>query len=549
MFSAASALTRAEWQTSLFGPLSRANLARCAPDWPLHLIRVRVHRNHGFEPVSSACAPFAAWNGLAFAWTLGAYDDSLSFEMTGDADVEVVWFDMTRVEKSIDASWLADRLGALRASTDHPILALAWPLSASERAGIAKAQIPGLACVDLDPIAAALPTQWLDERALRLSGTRLSNKACLQIARALACQWLPAVTLPPRKAVAVDLDGTLYRGVLAEEGPIGVQLTPAHRELQARLVALREAGVLLALVSRNERADVEQLFAERADFPLRLEHFSALEMSWDDKAVALRRACETMRIGADAVVFVDDNAGELAAIAAALPVLTVHAIDDARQTLGALDHVAGIFRFARQREDTLRAGDLTAAALRRDAERSAASPDDYLRSLDVRLVYAVDRPEHLPRMAELCAKTNQFNLSLRRMNEVELARALQAEDTRIVTITLTDRLSDSGIVGLVVGCRDGDALRIAELCVSCRALGRRIEDTMLTQAVRLLAQGWSPQRVLFDVRLGPRNLPAREWLERYADLRLEPDAMQVPVPFARFVEREISPAVRIRLAA
>jgi FkbH-like protein len=547
MFSAASALTRAAWQTSLFGPLSRANLARCTADWPLQTIRVRVHRNHGFEPVSAASSPFAAWNGLELSWTIGAYDDSLSFELTGNADIELVWFDTTRVD--VEAPWLADRLTVLRASTDQPILVLAWPLSATQRAAIANAAIPGLACADLDPLAAALGISWLDERTLRLSGTRLSNQACLHVARALACQWLPAVAAAPRKAVAVDLDGTLYRGVLAEDGPARVEFTPAHRELMTRLVALHDAGVLLALVSRNERADVERLFAERADFPLRLEHFSALEVSWDDKAVALTRASETMRIGADAVVFVDDNPGELAAIAQALPALTVHARDDARETLAALDHVAGIFRFARQREDALRAADLRAAALRRDAEQNALSPDDYLRSLDVRLEFAIDRREHLSRMAELCAKTNQFNLTLSRVNEAELARTIDDVDAHAVTIALADRLSDSGIVGLVVGARHGDALRISEMCVSCRALGRRIEDTMFTQALRLMAQAWTPERVVFDVRKGPRNAPARDWLARYAGVHLDDDATEVQVPFARVAQCELSPAVSIRMVA
>jgi FkbH-like protein len=547
MFSAASALTRADWQTSLFGPLSRANLARCTPDWPLHSIRVRVHRNHGFEAVSAPSSPFAAWNGLELAWTIGAYDDSLSFDLTGDADVELVWFDTARVD--VEAPWLADRLAALRARTDHPVLVLAWPLSAIHRAAIADAEIPGLACVDLDPLAAALGAQWLDERALRLSGTRLSNQACLYVARALACQWLPAAAVAPRKAVAVDLDGTLYRGVLAEDGPVRVELTPAHRQLQASLVALRDAGVLLALVSHNERSDVEQLFAERVDFPLRLEHFSALEVSWEDKPAALRRASETMRIGADAVVFVDDIPGELAAIAQALPALTVHARDDARETLAALNHVAGIFRFARQREDTLRAADLRAAALRRDAEQNALSPDDYLRSLDVRLDFAVDRREQLSRMAELCAKTNQFNLALSRMNQAELARTIDDPAARVVTIALADRLSDSGIVGVVVGARRGNALHVAEVCVSCRALGRRIEDTMLTHALRLMAQASTPERVVFDVRKGPRNAPARDWLARYAGVPLDEDATEVQIPFARVAQCEVSPAVSIRTAA
>ena len=550
MSSAASALTRADWQTLLFGSVNRADLATCTSDWPLHSLRVRVHRNHGFEPVSSATAAYAAWNGLAYRWMIGGYDDSLAFELRGDADVEVVWFDTERVRAAgLQPAWLVERLRALRAETNNSILALAWPLSASQRAALEDAHIPSLHFGDLDPLAASLGARWLDERAKTISGTRLSNHACLHVARELACKWLPAVSLPPRKAIVLDLDGTLYRGVLGENGPEGVELTKGHEALQTRLLALRDAGVLLALVSRNERDDVEELFAARGDFPLSLDHFSAVEVSWDEKARALARACETMRIGADAVVFIDDNPGELAAVAASLPALTVHARDDARETLAAVENVAGVFRFARQREDALRANDLRVAGERRAVEQSTVSPDEYLRSLNVRLEYAIDCRTHLARMAELSAKTNQFNLALRRMNAAELALRLDDRDSRVVTVGLADRLSDSGIVALMVGAKNGDELRVDELCVSCRALGRRIEDTMLTKAVLLMAGDSTPQRVVFALRKGPRNAPARDWLARYADVRVDDQATEVSVPFDRIAQREVSAAIRITVGA
>jgi len=152
-------------------------------------------------------------------------------------------------------------------------------------------------------------------------------------------------------------------------------------------------------------------------------------------------------------------------------------------------------------------------------------------------------------MAELSAKTNQFNLSLRRMNAAELALRLDDRDSRVVTIGLADRLSDSGIVALMVGAKNGDELRVDELCVSCRALGRRIEDTMLTKAVLLMAGESTPHRVVFALRKGPRNAPAREWLERYADVRVDDDASEVSVPFDRIAQREVSAAIRITVGA
>jgi len=518
----------------LFGAPNRADLAECIPAWPLQTLRVRVHRNHGFEAVSSAARAYAAWNGLDFEWLVGGYDDSLSFDVTSDADIEIVWLDTTRLqglEEEGIVDWLIGRVRALRSQTTYPILVLAWPLSDSDRNRLDDALIPGTYVANIAPLAAALAGRWIDARAAALSGTRLGNQACLAIARELACRWLPALALPPRKAIAVDLDGTLYAGTLGEDGPAGVELTQGHRALQHRLARFRDEGMLLALVSRNERADVEELFARREDFPLRLSDFSAIEVSWDDKSAAVGRIASALRIGCDSIVFVDDNPGELASVGAALPVVTVHAVPDAKQTASVLEHVAGMFRWRTSAEDRVRADDLRASEVRARMEQAATSQDDYLRGLQVRLGLLVGPREHLGRLAELSAKTNQFNLSLRRMNEAEIARRVTDAPSNVVAIRLTDRLSDSGIIAMVVGSRVGNALQIDELCVSCRALGRRLEDSMLTKAVLVMAGDCAPERVVFAVRKGPRNAPARDWLARYADALVNDETDVVELPF------------------
>jgi FkbH-like protein len=290
---------------------------------------------------------------------------------------------------------------------------------------------------------------------------------------------------------------------------------------------------------------VKALFAQRADFPLRLSDFAVVEASWGDKAAALARIASRLRIGLDAIVFADDNPGELASIAAACPVVTVHARPDGVETAAALAHVAGVFRWYASAEDRLRADDLRASE-QRDALRDVGtSPDDYLRSLEVRLQYFVGAGEHLPRVAELVRKTNQFNLSLRRMNEAEIAERMEQHAGNVIAIALADRLSDSGIVGALVGrCHDG-VLEVEEMAVSCRALGRRLEDGMLTQALRLMADGRAPARVAFDVSEGPRNGPARQWLAAYTGHDLAADARSVSMPFAAVDAKIVSDVVAV----
>lgn len=545
------ALNRAEWQDVLFKGGNRADLAACVPTWELRRLRVRVHRNHGFEAVSTATPAYAAWNGLGFDWLIGGYDDSLSFDLRGEADIDLVWLDVGRMQRLGEGgigSWLVARISALRSQTANPILALAWPLSEEDLERFNRAAIPGTYAVDLAPLADSLGNRWLDTRAEAISGTRLSNRACLSVARKLACCWLPAVALAPRKAIAVDLDGTLYRGVLGEDGPSGVDLTSGHVALQLRLARFREAGILLALISRNELADVEDLFRQREDFPLRLTDFSAVEVSWNDKAHALRRLADTLRIGTDSIVLVDDNPGELAAVASSLPVVTVHARSDATDTVAALEHVSGLFRWRNSAEDRVRTEDLRASDERYTVLESSASPDDYLRSLQVRLDFLVGPRRYLARLAELCAKTNQFNLALGRMNEAEIARKVDDRPSNVVAIRLADRLSDSGTIGVLVGHRSEDALHVEELCISCRALGRRLEDSMLTKALLVMAGEAVPQRVVFALRKGPRNGPAREWLAQYAGVTLDDGAATLEMAFDAIMGKAISPVIRTEVA-
>jgi FkbH-like protein len=210
---------------------------------------------------------------------------------------------------------------------------------------------------------------------------------------------------------------------------------------------------------------------------------------------------------------VDDNPGEIAAVAQELPqVHVLHAGADAGLTARALAYYPGLWAWAAGETDALRVADLRAAEERAKLQAEAADPEEYLRGLQVRLTFALDPRGQLARLHEMSQKTNQFNLSLRRYREGDLAHCLGAEDCRVVSVRLSDRLSESGVIGLVVGRRDGDALVVEELCISCRALGRNLEDLMVEEAVRRMLTDLPAGRVEVAYRSGPRNGPGRQWL-------------------------------------
>jgi FkbH-like protein len=506
---------RLGWPEVLFAvsPARRELLGLRAP-WPLDARRIRIHRNHAVELALSVARPYLEFAQIAPEWIVGDYDDSLSLDVDGEVDAEVVWLDWARFAERVAADelrdWLAGRLAALRERTTAPIL-----LVGPDVPGLEAPAVDGVAIGDLGPALARLGDAAFDPERAELTGTRWSAAGAIEVARELAGRWLPALLAPRIKAVAVDLDNTLYAGVLGEDGPEGVALHPGHAALQSRLRELHESGVLLALVSRNEPADVEALFAAREDFPLGIDDFDATAIGWGAKSDGLRAIAAQLRIDPGAVLFIDDNPGELLEVATVLPgVPWLQAVEDASLTTRAIEGFPGLFAFSRTETDALRAADLRANR-EREAGLAGAGEDlgAYLRELGVTLTFEQD--DHLDRVAELSGKTNQFNLALARLSDGDVRARAADPAYQISTARLEDRLTDSGIIAIAVARREGARLHVEELCVSCRALGRRIEDLIVAG---MLARGRvfdRAQEVEFAVAEGPRNAPARDWLERF----------------------------------
>lgn len=522
--SKADYIDTCEMQRLLFSASpSRADLLSLADKGvPVGPCRLYVLRNQSFEFIASVLAPFMRYAGFAPQIAYSDYDDSLSFQAPIEADVVLVWLDFERYLEALPAAeivaWVLGRMEALRAQTASPIL-LGLPPRASEALGeihdglsAGLAAVPGLHGCDQDAVYQPLGPKFWDLRAMGLTGTRLSNKACIELARMLGFVCLPALLSPRIKAIALDLDNTLYGGVLGEDGSLALALSPAHRKLQETLLDLRERGIFLALVSKNQDEDVVALFDDRQDFPLRLDHVSARSISWRSKPEGLVQIAQALRIGLDAILFVDDNPGELAEVSGELPgVRFIHAASP-EETTRALALFPGLHGYRASDEDALRVKDLAHADQRSALRNRLADPNEYLRSLGVALTFHLNPHGLAGRLHALSQKTNQFNTALRRFSEAEVAMYLDSAGHVAVGVGLKDRLSDSGIVGALFGRFIDRTLVIDEVCISCRALGRQIEDVLVAEALRGMILSRPVETVVFATSAGPRNQPALHWL-------------------------------------
>ncbi len=482
-------------------------------------ITINVWRTHGFEPLLPLMKPFFDYQGWDVDFNISNYDDALMFEGRKDASLDIVWIDSIRALGQLTfkewEDWLTERILNLRKRSSSPIILATWIEGKVyvKRLQALVDNVPGVYFANLLDVRDKISGSFIDFRTEKLAGSPIGKVAQIEIARKLACHWMPAALSPSIKAVVLDLDNTLHFGVLGEDGVEGVQLTPGHLAFQKYIKSLHEKGIFLALVSKNELVDVKDLFEKRDDYPLRFEDFSAVEVSWGQKSDAVKRVAKALRIAPDAMLFVDDNPGELANVISEVPKINaLYAHEDAFLTARSVHNYPSLWRWKLEEDDAKRILDLKANAERELLLENVSDPAEYFRSLKARLIYRFDPLEQLTRITDLCNKTNQFNLAIRRFNQVEITERLQSKDACVATVQLTDRLSDSGVIAIIVASKKNTQLVVEELCVSCRAMGRRLEDTIILQALKGMPIIDGCTEVIFKVSHGPRNQPALDWL-------------------------------------
>ena len=292
-----------------------------------------------------------------------------------------------------------------------------------------------------------------------------------------------------RKVVVVDLDGTLWGGVVGEDGVEGVEigespLGRAHADFQRWLKELKNRGVLLAVCSKNDLALAEEVFAARPEMPLRREDFAAFVANWDPKPRNIAKIAATLNLGLDSFVFLDDRKDVREEVRQALPEVTVPELPDdpAEWTafLGAMD----LFETASvASDDALRTDRYREEAARQEIRKIFADEASFLKDLAMRAEVLPLDGGTIPRVARLTQRTNQFNVLTKRYGEVEL-KALAEDPTMVpLVVKLSDRFGDYGIVSVMIGQRQGAALFIDTWLMSCRVIGRGVECFAFNQFV------------------------------------------------------------------
>ena len=314
-----------------------------------------------------------------------------------------------------------------------------------------------------------------------------------------------------RKCLVLDLDNTLWGGVIGDDGLEGIRLGQGSPEgeaflsFQKYLGLLASRGVILAVCSKNDLDVAESVFADHPEMALKRQDIAAFVANWNDKAGNIRELADILNIGSDSLVFVDDNPAERDIVRRELPEVAVPELPEDVAHYPAVLAAAGYFEAASfTPDDRLRVRSYALNAERHASMRRATDMDGFLRSLEMRLVAkTIDRVD-LGRATQLLNKSNQFNLTTRRYTEAEMARLRENERSAALCFRLQDRFGDNGLISVILARPDAawaaDEWLIDSWLMSCRVLSRGVEAASLqvlatqaaTRGVRTLIGEYRP---------------------------------------------------------
>jgi FkbH-like protein len=381
-------------------------------------------------------------------------------------------------------------------------------------------QYPGVFVVDYDGLVARYGRlAWHDEKKWL---TMRMPIAAEHLPR-LASEWMRHIrplSSKVCKVLVTDLDNTLWGGVVGEDGLQGLQIGHEYpgayyRNLQRSLLDLRNRGILLAVCSKNNLEDANEVFDKHPDMLLRRSDISCWRVNWNDKAQNLREIAAELNVGVDSLAFLDDNSIERERIRSDLPEVTVLDLPvDPADYATVLQNSQVFERHLLSREDAHRAEYYAREAQRTEARLSVGTLEEFYVSLEQEVEVAHTTADTTARVAQLTQKTNQFNLTTRRYTEQQISELAVRSDARVLCARVRDRFGDNGIVGASILRFRGDECELDTFLLSCRVIGRTVETAFLS-AIAEEARRCGARRLKGLFFPTAKNSPAGDFFQRH----------------------------------
>jgi FkbH-like protein len=362
-----------------------------------------------------------------------------------------------------------------------------------------------------------------DPKAWYVSSNPFRQAAYIDISNDLIRYMMSALG-EGKKCIVLDLDNTLWGGIIGEDGMEGIALGHnypgnCYVDFQRELLKLYHRGIILALNSKNNETDAFEVIDRHPDMVLRRKHFAAYQINWNDKASNLKLLAKELNIGVDSMIMIDDNPAECNLIRQLCPQCLCIQLPERRYLIpSVLSGIPEIENIRLTEEDRNKGKIYQEQAERKNFEKMASNLDEYLKALNISIEIKRAEKFSIPRISQLTQKTNQFNMTTRRYTESEIMELIESPSCYVHSISSVDRFGDNGIVGVIINKVNGDTLVIDTFLLSCRVIGRTIEQSIVAFIAELAKQKGAT-KLIGEFRPTAKNAPAADFYEKMNFIR------------------------------
>ncbi len=322
-----------------------------------------------------------------------------------------------------------------------------------------------------------------------------------------------------KKCLVLDLDDTLWGGIIGEDGLEGIKLgpTPEGRpflEFQKYILSLFNRGIILAINSKNNLEDALNVLRKHPYAVLKEKHFASIKINWDDKISNMKAIADEINIGLDSLVFFDDDKLNREMVSSALPeVKVVDLPDDPSLYLKTLMELNDFNSFHFSEEDKARGRMYADQRKRQELSQTATDITEYLKALNMKVTIEPASPFNIPRISQLTQKTNQFNMTTRRYSEEDIKKLSGNKNYLVFSVKVEDKFGDNGITGIAIVKKEEKKWIIDSFLLSCRIIGRRVEETMLAYILEE-AKKEKVKTLIGEFISTKKNTPAKEFYHK-----------------------------------
>lgn len=338
-----------------------------------------------------------------------------------------------------------------------------------------------------------------------------------------------------KKCIVVDLDNTLWGGIVGEDGMsnLALSMTPPGNSFIAFQQALLDhynKGIILAINSRNNEEDALEVIRKHPNQILKEHHFAAMRINWQDKATNIRELAQELNIGLDSMVFLDDDKTNRELVRTLVPEVSVPELPEDpnlyTRFLNSLDYFTSEVITD---EDKMRGNLYVTERLRKEEEKHHAHKEDFLRGLHLELTIHENTTTSLERLAQLTEKTNQFNVFKKAFTAKEIEQFAQNKNYKVFHAQLQDKFGDYGIILFALVQIKGSIWHIESLLMSCRVFGRGVEDAFLSELVKK-AISEKVDQITISFLETEKNIPAKDFINTYFNDRVRSTVEPITKP-------------------